>query len=252
MGRMITLFFIILLLLGNIAFANDSIFDLSRVSYFDNSHFRYIQTIYKSNAPNTSRSRIMPDEGEVIIDFQSRKSGKSYEIALVSKQDDEILFITEVVMDRLGRTEEYILNDNENSVILKYVSYYSEKEAVIERRGENGEYEVTTVSIDENTYGMMTIPYIIGTIDIESRERHILKALIMNGRKMDIFIQVVNREAIRVRDRIYNCYKLECGFMGIIGLFVPKLIFWVDEGTKIPVKYNMMGSSIIELDTIYD
>ena len=55
-----------------------------------------------------------------------------------------------------------------------------------------------------------------------------------------------------MRGKTFECIKIECGFTGIIGLFVPKMVFWVDEKTLIPVKQDMMGGSIIELEMVYD
>jgi len=72
-----------------------------------------------------------------------------------------------------------------------------------------------------------------------------------DGRYFEFYLQQVTEEMISVRDKVFTCRRIECGFSGIIGLFVPKMVFWVDEKSKIPVKQDMMGRSIIELENIH-
>ena len=53
---------------------------------------------------------------------------------------------------------------------------------------------------------------------------------------------------VEVGANFYRCSKIELGFSGVIGLLLPKMVFWVDDGSKIPVLQDMMGGSIIEYE----
>ena len=180
------------------------------------------------------------------------ENSDNYKIVTLSKKGDEFLYKTELIVNRFGITEKYVMYDNEgnSSYLFRYDVF--KEEASIEYLDEEGEVKRKKVSVDKNTYGLMTIPYIVGAVNFSGNDRQVVKTVVGDGRFFELYIQRVNKEKISVRDRIFECSKIECGFTGIIGLFVPKMVFWVDEETLIPVKQEMMGGSIIELEMVYD
>jgi hypothetical protein len=242
------------LLFGARSFASEPLFDLSTISYFDDAHFAFIQQITKEN-PQHHRGgggRFMPEKGEVWIDFQSRRNGDSYEMVTESRQSERLLYTTKAVVSRFGITERYVMYDETGEPSYSYRYDATVGKGFVAYLDEDGNQVEKSVTINPDAYSMMTIPYIIGALRIDDTERHSLHALVGDGRTFGLYIQEIDREVVLVGGRSYTCSKIECGFSGIIGLFAPKLLFWVDEKSRIPVKQDMMGGSIIEVERVYD
>ena len=248
-----SLFILSVIFLSSSVFAGEPLFDLSKTDYFENAHFSFVQNIKKRSNPSGSHGRrFMPAEGEVLIDYRSNRNSSNYEMVTLSKKDDKLLYKTELVVDRFGITEKYAMYDNEGNSSYLYSYDVFKEEASIEYLDEESKVKRKKVSVDKEIYSLMTIPYIVGAVNFNENGRHVLKAVVGDGRFFEIYIQKVNDEKIIVGDRTFECKKIECGFTGIIGLFVPKMVFWVDEKTRIPVKQDMMGGAIIELEMVYD
>jgi hypothetical protein len=244
---------ILFLLFGARSFASEPLFDLSEVSYFDGAHFIFLQQIKQDRPQHGSRGgRFMPDKGEVQVEFYSRRNGVSYEMVTKSRQSERLLYTTEAVISRFGITERYVMYDESGRPSYSYRYDATEGKGYVVYLDEKGTRVEKRVTVNPDAYSMMTIPYIIGAFRVDDANRHSMHALVGDGRTFGLYIQKIDREEVLVRERSYACSKIECGFSGIIGLFAPKLLFWVDEKSRIPVKQDMMGGSIIEVERIYD
>jgi hypothetical protein len=227
--------------------AAERLFDLDAVSYFEDCGFTFIQTFLKeSDHPRSRRGGFMPMEGVVEISFKSRKNGTYYEMITESYQNGRLLYSTEAVVDRFGITIRYAMYEDGTDLVYDY-RYDSESgTGSVDYLDEEDERVRKRVTVPPQAYSMMTIPYIIGALAISDSERHSLGAVVGDGKKLGLYLQRVGTVTVQVRERFYTCSKVELGFSGVIGLLVPKMVFYVDDGLKLPVRQDMMGGSIIE------
>jgi hypothetical protein len=229
----------------------ERLFDLDAVSYFEDSGFTFIQTFLKeSDHPRSRRGGFMPTEGVVKISFKSRKNGTYYEMITESYQNGRLLYSTKAVVDRFGITIRYAMYEDGTDLLYDY-RYDSESGGgSVDYLDEENERVRKSVTVLPQSYSMMTIPYIIGAFAISDSERHSLTAVVGDGRKLGLYLQRVGTVTVQVRERSYTCSKVELGFSGVIGLLVPKMVFYVDNGSKLPVRQDMMGGSIIEYEPV--
>ncbi|MBN2322882.1 MAG: hypothetical protein JXQ30_04045 [Spirochaetes bacterium] len=227
------------------------LFDLSAVGYFEDGRFTFIQTFLKENVSHgPRRGGFMPQEGEVKIYFQSSKHKTSYVMTTESYQKGRLLYSTEAAVDRFGTTMRYVVYGNEGDPEYDYrynsesgggsVCYRDEDDTLVRKK----------VTVPPHAYSMMTIPYIIGALTVTDSERHSFDAVVGDGRKLGLYLQRIGAESVQVKGRVYACSKFEMGMSGVIGLFVPKMVFYVDDGSKLPVRQKMMGGSIIEYEPV--
>ena len=193
----------------------------------------------------------MPSEGEVEISFKSRKVGSTYEMITTSYQNENLLFSTEAVVDRFGITRRYVMYGAHGDPEYEYTYDAAHGSARVDYRDENEKRIQKSATVEADAYSIMTIPYIIGALRVDDSERHSIKAVVGDGKKFGLYLQRVGTEEVRVGDRVYSCSKIEMGFSGLIGLLAPKMVFWVDGPSKIPVRQDMMGGSIIEYMPMY-
>jgi len=227
--------------------AVDELFDLATVPYFEEGRLSFIQTISDEGARHgPRRGGFMPSEGVVEISFQSRKEGAAYVMTTASYQDGSLLYSTEAVVDSVGITMRYVMYGVGGDPTYDYRYDAESGTAWVDYKNEDDERVRKSATVANDAYSMMTIPYIIGALRIAGSERHSLGAVVGNGKKLGLYVQRLGTETVRVGGKLYSCSKIEMGFSGLIGLLVPKMVFWVDERTKIPIRQDMMGSSIIE------
>jgi len=170
----------------------------------------------------------------------------SYEMTTGSYQNGRLLYSTEAVVDRFGITLRYVMYDDGGDLVYDYRYDPESGRGRVDYLDENDERVRKGVTVPPDAYSMMTIPYIIGALTVSGSERHYLSAVVGDGKKIGLYLQRLGTETVQMGDRFYSCSKVELGFSGVIGLFVPKMVFWVDDVSKIPVRQDVMGGSIIE------
>lgn len=238
-------------LLCSSCLADEPLFDLEGVEYFESARFSFVQKILKQSPRRGPQGRgFMPEQGVVHIDFKSRRNGDFFEIVTESRQDGRLLFSTVAVIDRSGITERYVMYDDRGKSSYAYRYDASEKKGYFEYSHESGEPVKKTVAVSPDAYTIMTIPYIIGALTVQDNERHPMHVIVGDGKRLGLYLQRIDRETVTVGGRSYECSRIEMGFSGLIGLVVPKMMFWVDERALIPIRQDMMGGSIIEIDKI--